>query len=65
MRKEGIRDLHVVPDVPARTELVCRTCGYGVAIVVPPAHCPICRASSWGIARGARHTAAEETWELP
>lgn len=61
-------DLHVgsVTDAPelggTRTSLVCRGCGYGVVVAVPPMQCPMCRTSSWRVARRARLAAEEDPW---
>jgi hypothetical protein len=41
-----------------RAELVCRVCGYGVVVAVPPTRCPMCQGSSWKLRSGARLGAA-------
>jgi hypothetical protein len=32
---------------PARTELRCRTCGYGIVVSGEPPTCPLCRSDDW------------------
>lgn len=44
----------------SKMDYVCSSCGYGVAVSMPPPVCPMCRGSEWDLAAWRPFTSLDE-----
>jgi rubrerythrin len=46
------------PPRPARFELRCAACGYGIVVRIAPSRCPMCKGKAWEFAARPRQADA-------